>query len=250
MSESIGNPEFVPVAEAAGTASLPVRTVYNWVESESIESRQRDGVTVVRIDEVMARANESARLCRRKAPQLPALALPANEPAGDAGIDASPSPPSISSAALPTDLFAHLIGLLEKGMALQTIVQELHLSPELALEAKRQYDRLVAASGQPSLLEQFNSIAQRLEGRMDQLESRMAEIEHAQAALTQHAAQEVCDALSPWQSQVQKQLTEMLNRLDQRQQQQLESAISKVSESLSRHRLWVCDLLSQHFRSV
>ena len=248
MSESIGNSEWVPVAEAAGTASLPVRTVYNWVESESIESRQRDGVTVVRIDEVMARASERSAVSSG-APQLPALASPANEPAGDAGIDASPSPPSISSAALPTDLFAHLIGLLEKGMALQTIVRELHLSPELALEAKRQYDRLVAASGQPSLLEQFNSIAQRLEGRMDQLESRMAEIEHAQAALTRHAAQQVCDALSPWQSQVQKQLTEMLNRLDQRQQQ-LESAISNVSESLSRHRLWVCDLLNQHFRSV
>ncbi len=248
MSESIGNPELVPVAEAASAARLPIRTVYNWVKSESISSRQRDGVTLVRLDEVMARANERSAVSS-EAPPLPALPSPAREPADDAGIIANPAPSSCSPHVLPTDLLAHLIGLLEQGMPLQNIVQELRLSPEVVLEGKRQYDRLVAASGQPSLLEQFNSIAQRLEGRMDQLESRMAEIEHAQAALTQHAAQEVCDALSPWQSQVQKQLTEMLNRLDQRQQQ-LESAISNVSESLSRHRVFVCDLLSQHFRSV
>ncbi len=245
MSESIGNSEWVPVAEAAGAARLPIRTAYNWVKGESIESRQRDGVTLVRLDEVMAKASKRPEAAVEVSP-LPALPSPARQPADDAGIDASPAPPSISTAALPTDLLAHLIGLFEQGMALQTIVQELHLLPELVLEAKRQYDRLVAASGQPSLLEQFNSIAQRLEGRMDQLESRMAAIEHAQAALTRNAAQEVCDALSPWQSQVQKHLTE---RLDQRQQQ-LESAISNVSESLSRHRVFVCDLLSQHFRSV
>src|SRR6266852_3010504 len=181
MSESIGNSEWVPVAEAAGAARLPIRTAYNWVKGESIESRQRDGVTLVRLDEVMAKASKRPEAAVEVSP-LPALPSPARQPADDAGIDASPAPPSISTAALPTDLLAHLIGLFE----------------------------------------------------------------HAQAALTRNAAQEVCDALSPWQSQVQKHLTE---RLDQRQQQ-LESAISNVSESLSRHRVFVCDLLSQHFRSV
>jgi hypothetical protein len=190
MSESIRTSEWVPVAEAAGAAHLPLRTMYNWVKGESIESRQRDGVTLVRLDEVMAKASKRPAATAEVSP-LPALPSPARQPADDAGIDASPTPTSISPAVLPTDLFAHLIGLLEKGMALQTIVQELHLPPELALEAKRQYDRLVAASGQPSLLEQFNSIAQRLEGRMDQLESRMAEIEQARATLTRNAAQEV-----------------------------------------------------------
>jgi hypothetical protein len=80
MSESIGNSEWVSVADAAGAARLPLRTVYNWVKSESIASRQRDGVTLVRLDEVMTRVD--AIMSKRGGPvALSAIADDVHPPA-------------------------------------------------------------------------------------------------------------------------------------------------------------------------
>ena len=56
-----------------------------------------------------------------------------------------------TGAALTPELLAHLIRLIEQGLDLPTIVQELRLPTSLALEAKRQYDLLVAASGRSPL---------------------------------------------------------------------------------------------------
>jgi len=186
MSE---NSQWVSVNEAAAAARLPVRTVYNWVNSETVPSRKQDGVTLVCMEQVVARAQERAVV----QPVLPALLPPASAPATDAGRETT-------GEALPPDLFAHVIRLIEQGIDLPAIVQELRLPTSLALEAKRQYDLLVAASGRPSLRQLMSELADRFDSRMAEFDYRVASVESERETLRRRVIQDVRTVTGQWYS--------------------------------------------------
>jgi hypothetical protein len=171
MSE---NSHWVSVNEAAAKAHVPVRTAYNWANSETIASRKQDGVTLVCLEEVLARAQERAAA----QPALPALPPPARAPATDASAEAV-------REALTPDLLAHFIRLFEQGGDLLEIVQDLRLPTELALEAKRQYEVLVAASGRPPLRQLMSELVAHVDSRLAEFDARLGLLENKHESLSQ-----------------------------------------------------------------
>ena len=201
MSEAPEQSEWISVAEAASSAGLPVRTVYNWLRNGSIESQKQDGATCVRIADVLARAAE------RKVPErkeLPSSTTSLAVPTVEACITELPS--------IPPDLLSHFIRLFEQGVPLPNIVEQMRIPPALAIEARRQYDLLVAASGQPSILDRMNTIAERLERRLELLESTMEEIDRKHSTANQQFVDEVVLKLRPSLLRVEQQVAELRNR--------------------------------------
>ena len=177
---------WVPIAEAATETGLPIRTIYNWVRSGSITSRKEDGTTSVLVAEVRARARER-ELTAPKPALLPAASAGTPVPAPDAGTDATrflELLPEESRCALPVEVLAYLIRLFEQGVPLQTVVEQLRLPPLQAIEARRQYDLLVNASGQPSVLERIRAMEEHMAYRLGAIEDRMNQAEERQSAAT------------------------------------------------------------------
>ena len=195
MSE---NSQWVSVNEAAAAAQLPVRTVYNWVNSETVASRKQDGITVVCMEEVLARAQERAAAD----PALPALVPPALVPASDASTKAA-------SEALSPELLAHLIRLIEQGVDLPEIVQELRLPTALALDAKRQYDALVAASGRPSLRQLMSELVAHVDSRLAESDARLNHVERDREGLRQRIIQDVRATTAHWYSEFDTRISDL-----------------------------------------
>ena len=171
--------DWMSIPEAAAAAQLPVRTVYNWVRSGSIESQKDAGRAQVRLADVRAKAS-GRETCNAAPSILPAPAASVQLPAPDAGMDAARCLallPSDARYALPPELLAHLIRRFEQGEALPSIVEQLRLAPELVVEARRQYDLLVAASAQPSLLARMADLESRMLQNLERLNLRLQETE-------------------------------------------------------------------------
>ena len=169
------------MAEAAEAASLPIRSVYDWVKTKSVASRKQDGVARVRLEEVLSRGRDrearqpkvaalrgqaTASLLPPPKPTVRGRSMPANQ-----GVP-------VEGTSVPPELLAHLIKLFEAGVPLQKIVQQLRLAPAVALEARRLYDVLVAADGQPGLPDRVTHAIAKAEERMDELAYRFAQREN------------------------------------------------------------------------
>ena len=176
--------DWMSIAKAASAARLPVRTIYNWVRSGSLESHKEAGATTVRLADVLAKAGEREAICLQPA-LLPAPIAGAEMPATDAGMDAARCLellPSKARYALAPELLAYLIRRFEEGTSLQNIVEQQRLPPELVVEARRQYDLLVAASGQPPLLARMAELEGQMKSHREAVELRLREIQGTQWA--------------------------------------------------------------------
>jgi len=207
MSDEHDN--WVPISEAAVETKLPVRTIYNWVKSGSVTSRKGDGVTSVLLAEVRAKARD-----REVAPSKPAL-LPApsagpQPPATDAGTDTDrflEVLPQEARSTVPLEILAYLIRLFEQGVALQDIVEQLRLPPLLAIEARRQYDLLVSASGRPSVLDRVSAAEEHMNRRLGAMEARISQAEEEHSAAT-------AQTLNRFWGSVESQLFQVNQRID------------------------------------
>ncbi len=217
MSTSGQDREWVSVAEAAEAANLPVRTVYNLVKTASIASRKQDGVALVRLTEVLAKARERAA-APSSVQTVPATRAMTGEPAPHAGNGAGASTLALATQALPPDLLAHLIHRFEEGDGLPTIVEELRLPTEVVLEAHRQYELLVARSGQPSPRQRLEGLADACVSRINDLEERFAAVERSQVELARGASAHI-DSIRQELARMSDQIANLRSRGDEGWQQ-------------------------------
>jgi DNA-binding transcriptional MerR regulator len=201
--------KWVPVAEAAVETTLPVRTIYNWVNSGSITSRKDDGTTSVLLAEVRAKVRDREAAARKPA-LLPAASAGTQLPATNAGTDAGrflEVLPQEARSAVPLEILAYLIRLFEQGVPLQSIVEQLRLPPLLAIEARRQYDLLVSASGRPTVLERVSAMEEHMDRRLGAMEARISQAEEEHRAAT-------AETLNRFWGSFESQLRQVNQRID------------------------------------
>ena len=118
--------QWVPAAEAAALANVPVRSTYNWLRSKRVRSRTENGVVLVSLDDLRALAATRAR------------------PNGGAraGSSASNGAETANLAQADGDLAARVFELLEAGLGPTEIVKRERLAPPLVRTIYRDFKAL------------------------------------------------------------------------------------------------------------
>jgi hypothetical protein len=146
--------EWVTAAEASRMTGLPVRTVYRWVKSGSLLSREDGKSKSVPLREVQRLASQRGHV--PSADTVP-RAVPAS--AGAAHVIAGVTVPS---AQIDGETAARLFARFEAGSTPADVVREERLAPALvgtAYQQHRQLNDLAGAKGEPRLHDLVKGIA-------------------------------------------------------------------------------------------